>query len=564
MGTASDTESRIERVRLRYARLLARVPHQTWFLLLGAAIALLAVTTILTGRWNAFERKSFDFYMQARLQAPAPHPDIVLVDIDEHSLAAMAPDYGRWPWPRRVLGEFVDAVEAQGPKAIVLDILFADPDLHNPDSEAAFDAAVRRAPDVFYSAVRLPPEFDGASALTVDRVPGAAPSATAARPAPKVAMILPYLDSVLDSGRIGTTNLLPDRDGVAREALLRHDVGGWRIPSLPAAVAGRLGAALPDRDRILLNWRGPAGTYRHVSFSDVHLDTLRRTPTRAADEFRGKIVFVGSSAAGLFDLRPTPVSRVHPGTEILATALDNLLRDDHVRRAPEWLVALLTAAIVMALAAVFAFHYHHRFPDRAFFFVQLAVAAVSFGTLHVVPFYVDASAPITFATTFFGLARLSMQSRDRGRCAQLRDKLAAGDLDARIVWLRCALPKRKAAAFERLLARAARRSPLAVAQLKAPGDTLGVLERAFAGETGLAWLVPTGAGDERVRSEIETLLADLEAWTAANAAQLQYRIASATIPSGAEEQADELRNAFVRLLRESADDTQGAHHDNTN
>lgn len=559
MGTAGDSESRIERVRLRSAKLLARVPHQTWFLLLGATIALLAATTILTGRWSAFERKSFDLYMRARLQAPAPHPDIVLVDIDEHSLAAMAPDYGRWPWPRRVLGEFIDAVESQGPKAIVLDILFADPDLHNPDSEAAFDAAVRRAPDVFYSAVRLPPEFDGASTLTVDRVPGAAPAADAIRPPPKVAMILPYLDSVLESGRLGTTNLLPDRDGVAREALLRHDVGGWHIPSLPAAVASRLGAALPDRDRILLNWRGPAGTYRHVSFSDVYLDTLRRTPTRAPDEFRGKIVFVGSSAAGLFDLRPTPVSRVHPGTEVLATTLDNLLRDDHVRRAPDWLVALLTAGIVMALAAVFAFHRYDRVPYGTFLFVQLAVAAVSFGTLHVMPFYVDASAPITFATAFFGLARLSMQSRDSGRAALLRDRLAAGDLDARIVWLRCALPRRKAAIFERLLARAARRSPLAVAQLKAPGDTLGVLDRAFAGETGLAWLVPAGADDDRMRSEIEALLADLDAWTAANAARLQYRIASATIPSGADqEQANELRHAFVRLLRESADHHQGA------
>lgn len=549
MSVPRPAEGRIERFRLRYARLLARVPHQTWFLLLGAAIALLAVTTIVTGRWNAFERKSFDFYMKVRLQAPAPHPDIVLVDIDEHTLAAMAPDYGRWPWPRRVLGEFVDAVEAQGPKAIVLDILFADPDLHNPDSEAAFDAAVRRAPDVFYTAVRLPPEYDAASELRIDRFPGAVPPpGGAGGEAPRVAMILPYLDSILDSGRIGTTNLLPDRDGVAREALLRHDVGGWRIPALPAAVAGRLGAALPDRDRILLNWRGPAGSYRHVSFSDVYLDTLRQTPTRPAGEFSGKIVFVGSSSAGLFDLRPTPVSRVHPGTEILATALDNLLRDDHVRRAPEWLIAFVTAVIVMALAAVFAFHHYHRFPDRAFFFVQLGVAAISFGTLHVMPVYVDASAPIAFATTFFGLARLSMQSRDRGRAALLRDKLAASDLDAHVLWLRCPLPKREAALFERLLARAARRSRLPVAQLKAPADNLGMLERAFAGESGLAWLVPAGADDERARAEIDALTAELDAWAAANDARLDRATAFATIPSGTTGRPSDLRQAFARLL----------------
>lgn len=552
MSIADESASRIERLRLRYARLLARVPHQSYFLLLGAAVALLAVTTILTGRWNAFERKSFDLYMQARLQAPAAHPDIVMVDIDEHSLAAMAPDYGRWPWPRRVLGEFIDAIEAQGPQAIALDILFADPDLHNPDSEAAFDAAVRRAPRVFYSAVRLPAQYDAASGLSVDRVPGAVPPPDAAPGIPRIAMILPYLDSVLESGRIGTTNLLPDRDGVAREALLHHAVEGWRVPSLPAVLATRLGATLPAGDRILLNWRGPAGTYRHVSFADVYLDTLRQARTRPADEFRGKIVFVGSSSAGLFDLRPTPVSRVHPGTEILATALDNLLRDDHVRRAPEWLVAMLTAGIVMALAAVFAFHHYHRFPDRAFFFVQLGVAAISFGALHVMPVYIDASAPITFATTFFGLARLSMQSRDRGRAALLRDKLAASDLDAHVLWLRCPLPKRQAARFERLLARAARRSRLPVAQLKAPADNLGVLDRAFAGESGLVWLAPAGADDERALAEMRTLTAELDAWAVANSARLDCSTAFATIPSRMSEQPSDLRQAFARLLADPA------------
>lgn len=562
MSALPDAEGRIERFRLRYARLLARIPHQTWFLLLGAAIALLAVTTILTGRWNAFERKSFDLYMQARLQAPTPHPDIVLVDIDEHSLAAMAPDYGRWPWPRRVLGEFIDTVEAQGPQAIVLDILFADPDVHNPDSEAAFDAAVRRAPHVFYTAVRLPSEYDAASELRVDKVPGATPPAGGAGDPPRVAMILPYLDSILGSGRVGTTNLLPDRDGVTREALLHHDVGGWRVPALPAALAERLGAPLPPRERILLNWRGPAGSYRHVSFSDVYLDTLREKPARSGDEFRGKIVFVGSSSAGLFDLRPTPMSRVHPGTEILATALDNLLRDDHVRRAPEWLTALVTAVIVMALAAVFAFHHYHRFPDRAFFFVQLGVAAISFGALHVMPVYIDASAPITFATTFFGLARLSMQSRDRGRAALLRDKLAASDLDAHVLWLRCPLPKHKAALFERLLARAARRSRLPVAQLTAPVDNLGVLNRAFAGESGLAWLVPTGADGARARAEMQALATELDAWTAANDERLDRATAFATIPSGTTERPSDFRQAFARLLLDPAPVSQETTHDN--
>lgn len=551
------------RVRRWFAQRLARCSHEPYFLLLGAAVAAVAAATILAGHWSAFERKSFDLFMHARLSAPAPHPDIVIADIDEHSLAAMAADYGRWPWPRRVLGEFIEAVEAQQPRAIVLDILFADPDLHNPDSEAAFDAAVRHSPHVFYTAARLPPQFDAASGLTVDRVPGALPplAAPAATP-PKVAMILPYLDSILSGGRIGTTNLLPDRDGVAREALLHHDVGGWRIPSLPAAVAAGLGVGLPAGDRIMLNWRGAAGSYPHVSFSDVYLDTLRRTPTRPADEFRGKIVFVGSSAAGLFDLRPTPVSQVHPGTEILATALDNLMRGDFIRRAPAWLVALLTAGFVMTLAWMFAFHRDNRLSDGAFIVVQVLVGILAFAVIHVVPVYIDATAAITFGTAFFAFARISLASRDRSRAGLLREKLGTSPLTAHILWVRCPLPKRQAAVMQRLLARAARRSCLIVAQLTPPTDSLGLLNRAFGGESGLAWLVPTtGEDDQCARSEIDDVVLRLDAWAAANAVSLCHRITSATIPSDMHASSD-LRHVLANLLTAPADQYREASNGN--
>ena len=47
-------------------------------------------------------------------------------------------------------------------------------------------------------------------------------------------------------------------------------------------------------------------------------------------EFAGKIVLVGSTAPGLFDLKATPMTRAHPGVEILATAIDNLRRDDYL------------------------------------------------------------------------------------------------------------------------------------------------------------------------------------------------------------------------------------------
>ena len=45
-------------------------------------------------------QKAFDFMVRSRLVAPEPDPDIVIVDINEASLASMAKDYGRYPWPQ--------------------------------------------------------------------------------------------------------------------------------------------------------------------------------------------------------------------------------------------------------------------------------------------------------------------------------------------------------------------------------------------------------------------------------------------------------------------------------
>src|SRR5437867_4427421 len=67
-----------------------------------------------------------------------------------------------------------------------------------------------------------------------------------------------------------------------------------------------------------------------------------------ASEFRNKIVYVGASAGGSYEVRPTPVSETAPGVFVLATALDNLLHNDAIRRTPEW----LTIVLIVLLASL--------------------------------------------------------------------------------------------------------------------------------------------------------------------------------------------------------------------
>ena len=76
---------------------------------------------------------------------PVPYradPAIVVLDIDEASLAALAPPFGRWPWPRQVLANVASHVERGGAQAVLFDILFADPDLASNGGDAGFDRYV--------------------------------------------------------------------------------------------------------------------------------------------------------------------------------------------------------------------------------------------------------------------------------------------------------------------------------------------------------------------------------------------------------------------------------------
>jgi adenylate cyclase len=114
---------------------------------------------------DKMKHTGFDLMLRYRLFFPKPDKDIVIVDIDEASPASLANEYGRWPWPRMVLGEFLEHLELQKPKAVVFDIMFSDPDVYNSESDEYFDAAVAGTHNSFFPLLRLNPANDSLSQI---------------------------------------------------------------------------------------------------------------------------------------------------------------------------------------------------------------------------------------------------------------------------------------------------------------------------------------------------------------------------------------------------------------
>jgi adenylate cyclase len=186
----------------------------------------------------------------------------------------------------------------------------------------------------------------------------------------------PFIDAYAPEGNIavlseaaestGYFNMFTDQDGVVRWMPLILRCGeeiytplsvqsAWQYldkPQLMVRVAahgiegiqmGEVFIPTDEAGQMLINYIGPAKTFPHYSISDI----FRGKFTEGA--FENKIVLVGATAIGIYDLRNTPFTPIFPGLEIHATVIDNILSKDFLSK-PKWtriydLLAILVLGI---------------------------------------------------------------------------------------------------------------------------------------------------------------------------------------------------------------------------
>lgn len=445
--------------------------RRNFYLYLALLLSLFAVFDALSGNHIAgMKQKAFDLMVRERFLVPKADQDIIIVDIDEKSLAQMATDNGRWPWPRQVLGEFVEKLNAQQqPRAIVFDILLSDPDVFNPDSDAYFNEVIAGTHNTWFPYLRLDSSYDGKSDLRIGLVPnirplppvsdtltatgtltGTGPSAPDADAT--IAMVLPHFSAVLNSKRLGTHNIDADKDGIVREYPLWHSEHGFELPSLPLSLARSTDAQIQAPQQMLLNWRGPPFSYHSVSFSDIYRELQKEKPALAADLFRNKIVIIGSTAPSLFDLKATALSRQHPGVEILATAIDNLLHRDWLR-VPEarTLYLLMTLLIIWGTAwSFYRFGANWRL-DKLYGFSQFILLAFAYLAINLGNTYINLTGPVMLGFAYYSMARFyafaTARALDQSIVARSRN--SAGQ-QALMLLLHFTVPTREENALRRL------------------------------------------------------------------------------------------------------------------
>ncbi len=331
-----------------------------------------------------------------------------------------------WKWPRDVYANVIKYLERAQAKAILLDFDFSDPDINRAEFEEGetdrvLGSAIKDSGIVINSALfyRRPvigrfggddTDYNMLKRFAIDVI-----GKENIEIEGNQSVIAPISPVMQYSRGLGATNLYPDRDGIIRKARLfqgfrddifansalssvlsalniegveinksrimvkkvrdkdykmrpdSHTVNPVRKKAQPELSKG---VKLDNRGEVYINWYGPGGpdsnTYKYFPIADILLSYIRQEdglqPIVAPEEFRDKIVLIGSNAPSLYDLKPTPFSNeeAYPGVEIIATIINNLLDGNSLSRVDGrdvifliFIACILTSFIVSFVRSAF-------------------------------------------------------------------------------------------------------------------------------------------------------------------------------------------------------------------
>lgn len=364
-----------------------------WSILVsGLAITLLTAGIFIfkPAYLNILEYKLYDAFFQ-KVYSKKTTGSVAIVDIDEYSLEK----FGQWPWPRYRVALLLQKINMAGALAVGVDILFAEPDGTSPvvlqrslnrdlhidvqfsgipegllDNDQLFANVLQKGPYVLGYSFTF--ESNDSKAITMlpralnaleIKAPGAIKAYNYCFEAANLIPPLPvFLQSITHSGFMNT---LTDKDGVLRRTPLFI---AWDQKLYPQLSLATLLSAFKDKipdpvikvtrggiesikigdtiiplesnGAMLLNYRGPGNTFPYISAGKILEDKISKK------ELQGKIIFLGTSAAGLKDIRVSPLDQVFPGVEVHATVADNILSNDFIHR-PDWTPGLELVCILL-------------------------------------------------------------------------------------------------------------------------------------------------------------------------------------------------------------------------
>jgi adenylate cyclase len=351
----------------------------------GCALILLAASALRIldpAPVAQFRLLVFDMFQRVSPREFDADSPVRIVDIDDESIRRL----GQWPWPRTVIAQLIDGLKTRGAAAIGFDVVFSEPDRSSPENSLKFLPQTDATEEIRRIAAAIPP-FDTVFADALADAPVVLGlvlnnNADGELPPDKAGFATAgddprhFLTSFAGGLRnltvlegpaqgMGALNWVPDSDQVIRRIPLLLQAGGRIFPALSMETL----RVAQGASTYIVKASNASGEQAYgaqtgivsIKVGAIEIPTdgegqlwLKFTPTEPrrfipawrvlenqvdAAEIEGRIILVGTSAAGLFDLRSTPLDPSIPGVEVHAQALEQILAGTSLLR-PDYALAL--------------------------------------------------------------------------------------------------------------------------------------------------------------------------------------------------------------------------------
>ena len=335
---------------------------------------------------------SFDTFQRILPREVYSEDPVVIIDIDDRSLAKI----GQWPWSRDQLAKLTN--QAYAAAALGFDILFAEPDRTNPQNlissyslNEALAKEVASLPsndELFAEAIKSHGTVVLGLALNNKdyKKPSKAKFGLVTQGDNPNQFITNYLGAqnniqILDVSAMGVGSMsIGNNDAIVRQLPTFERIDDQLVPSLALEMTRvAVGAStfqIKSSNASSEEAYGAQTGINNIKLGPLTIPTTPEgnawiyfTPTKniptvsAADVisgkippefFEGKVALVGTSAAGLLDLRSTPSEKNIPGVTIIAQFIQQIFANEFLQR-PDWLygaefLAGLGLAILITLS----------------------------------------------------------------------------------------------------------------------------------------------------------------------------------------------------------------------
>jgi len=360
---------------------------QYFLLIVFVTVTLSYTYSFIPKTLESFDKRLRDYMFIVRGEQK-DSDNVVIIDLDDKSLKQI----GQWPWSRDIVSQMLVNLTNAGVGLIAFDIVFAEADRSNPitlvkklgikvdknkeipDYDYIFAATVAQTPTILgYQFMLSKSDFMEKEAPNIPAI-----FIEKNRTEENKNMVINAYGTIVNIPLVqdnayssGFFNNVPDASGVVRSVPLIIRYEDQLYPSLALEVirtiknkrkvyvnydengvsniqVGDLFIPTDRFGRSIVNFRGGAKTFKYISAADIINNKFD------PKDIEGKIAIVGTSAAGLLDLRATPFESIYPGVEVHANVIDNILTQEFISK-PSWVDGLNLAHIAILSTLVILF-----------------------------------------------------------------------------------------------------------------------------------------------------------------------------------------------------------------